>query len=386
MVIDTLRRDHVSCYGDRADTPHIDALADRGRRYTRVYSAYHQTTMSMAAFITGRTPSLESGDPKRPITFDGRTWCGMRRFADDEKDACIPAELETLAESLRDAGYATLGVTSNDLLYRPAGYDQGFDDWIEVGRGHTGDREKRMQPALARAGAAVNRSVAGALDRRRSDHFFLYVHYMDVHDHAVRGMSYAEGVREADAALGELLRLLRARKLLEGATVLVTSDHGERLGERHQIPGFGSHLGNPSYEYLLRLPLVVAPAPSEGDDSWLRGQEVFDLVRRIAGLRVASGVAELEPDEQFLSEIGWQTYRRGRWKSTFSRDSDEHALFDLATDPGETADVAAEHPGILEAHRRRIATLSQQLAAPDAPESRLTDEDRERLRALGYAE
>ena len=59
FVVDTLRRDHVSAYGARASTPNMDALAARGVRIDNAFAAYHQTTMSMAALFTGRTPALE---------------------------------------------------------------------------------------------------------------------------------------------------------------------------------------------------------------------------------------------------------------------------------------------------------------------------------------
>ena len=59
VVVDTLRRDALGCYGAPQPTPHIDALARRGQRFERALASYHQTSMSMAALFTGRTPSIE---------------------------------------------------------------------------------------------------------------------------------------------------------------------------------------------------------------------------------------------------------------------------------------------------------------------------------------
>ncbi len=134
IVIDTLRRDVVSAYGGDASTPHIDSLAQRGQLFTGAMASFHQTTMSMASLFTGRTPSIESADPSSTLSWNGDTWCGMARFADADRDAaCIPEAVPTLAERMREAGYWTIGVTSNQFLYEPGGFSRGFDDWVEVG-------------------------------------------------------------------------------------------------------------------------------------------------------------------------------------------------------------------------------------------------------------
>src|SRR6185295_18205944 len=103
VVIDTLRRDRVSAYGGRVPTPNIDAFAAHGTVYRHAVGAFHQTTMSMAALFTGRTPSLE-GTAGQAVPWTGRTWCGLSRFAAREgDDACVPASLPTLAEAMRGA-------------------------------------------------------------------------------------------------------------------------------------------------------------------------------------------------------------------------------------------------------------------------------------------
>ena len=79
--MDTLRKDHVSAYGTRVSTPNIDALAARGVRIDSAVSAFHQTTMSMGALFTGRTPALETGDARRSAKWTGGTWCGLSRFS-----------------------------------------------------------------------------------------------------------------------------------------------------------------------------------------------------------------------------------------------------------------------------------------------------------------
>jgi arylsulfatase A-like enzyme len=392
IVVDTLRSDHLGVYGAKAPTPNIDALAARGQHFTGVVSAFHQTSMSMAALFTGRTPSLESRDGG-VLSWNGHTWCGLVRLAKTPgQDPCIPPDVPTLAEALREAGYWTIGVASNQLLYEPSGFARGFDQWVQVD-----ERPPMVRPASwaelveasrQRTWTVVNRAVVAALNQRGSDHFFLYVHYVDVHDYQFHRTSYAEAVQSLDTGIGRLLESLEAASLLEGAVVVLTSDHGERLGEAHDVPGeqgpnSRGHYGNPSFQEVLRIPLVVAPARFERPDRFLRGQDVFGLLLEIAGVE-GEPAADARPDEHFLSELRYRTYRQGRWKSLVRRADGAHFLFDLETDPLEQREVGRQFPQVLAEHRARIDELSRSLAAGRVPERGLSETDRERLRLLGY--
>ena len=194
--------------------------------------------------------------------------------------------------------------------------------------------------------------------------------------------------------MGELLDLLRAENLLDGAVVVLTSDHGERHGEKHPVNGLRGHRGNPSFDYLVRVPLIVSPARFENSRPVVRSEDLYVMLLELAGL--ARGIDDprsvLDPNELFLTEIGWQTYRRGNWKTMQLRTRKRSHLFNLKRDPGETRDVARSYPQIARVHRRRMAELTRLLArrrlSPQSkgPESGLSEEDRERLRAVGYLE
>jgi arylsulfatase A-like enzyme len=389
IVVDTLRRDYLSSYGSENPTPNIDALAARGQLYTNSAASFHQTSMSMGTLFTGRTPSIEFNRIDRPLFWNSSTWCGLNRFAKKgDEDVCIPPSVPTLAESVRDAGYWTIGIASNQFLYEPSGFSRGFDDWVEVGK-----KPEKMGPlarfklpdaSKTRFFAHVNRAAVAAVDRRPDDRFFLYVHYMDVHDYGGRGAGrYAKAVTSVDWAIGDLLAELERRDLVDGAVVIATSDHGERLGERHAVRGKSGHTGNPSFQEVLEVPLIIAPAVDRDPAAFLRTQDLFSLIQEIAGAQ-SEASPELAADELFLTEKDYRTYLRGRWKSALRRDDGTHHLFDLASDPGEARDVAAAHPDVVEAHRRRIDELGEALSARRAVVERLSEEDRERLRALGY--
>jgi len=389
IVVDTLRRDALSCYGGSVPTPHIDALAKRGQRISHELASFHQTTMSMGALFTGKNPSLETGQDRATVGWNGRTWCGLSRFAQDAREkGCIPHAIATLGERMRQAGYTTLAVVTNPLLFRPAGFSRGFDRWIEL--------SDRTAPSIrTRSGMTVHRSspaskvhswVRKLLDTRKTDRFFLYLHYMDVHDYRLWHKPYAVMVAEIDEAIGNLVDLLQDRNLLDGTVVILTGDHGERLGETHWTRGRRGHRGNPSFEEVLEIPLIVWPARFPNPRASMRSQDLFDSLLRLAGLRLEPKPALLRKDELFLSEMHWQTYRQGRWKSFRNRKDGTFSLIDLENDPEERTDVASRFPAVVRKHTERVEQLVRALGAPSTPKQRLSPEDRQRLEALGYLE
>jgi arylsulfatase A-like enzyme len=388
IVADTLRRDFLSPYGSTVATPQVARLAERGQVFTNAVASFSQTTMSMSAMFTGRTPSIEVGGGRRTLPWTSRSWCGMARFANGRGESCIPAHLDTLAEDLRAAGYETLGVVSNRLLFRPLGYEQGFDTWEEVGKKkHWFEKTRKGERGRLRNGEHVNAAARRVLSRRKTDRFFLYVHYIDVHDYYARPdlQDYAAGVRYFDRALGSLLEHLETEGLLEDALVVFTADHGEHLGAPHPQPPAPRHHANPAYGSVLRIPLIVAP-PTRLDPSRLvRTQDMRALVRELAGLPVLPA-ADIGSDEVLLSEKFYRTYRRGRWKSSHLRGRDKVLLYDLENDPGETRDLAAERPEVVALHRERVRELTRQLGTSNALDSKLSADDAARLRALGYIE
>jgi arylsulfatase A-like enzyme len=388
IVVDTLRRDHVGAYGGATPTPHMDALAKDGMVFRNAVASFHSTPTSMGALFTGKTPSLESGHGRAPLAWNSRTWCGMARFASDRRDACLPRGLTTLAETLHALGYSPIGVTANPLLLRPAGFDAGFVGWyqIEADRRLAFGPESKPRFAASRAGDVVNAKVSIALDRRRSDRLFLYVHYLDVHDYHLARVTYAEAVARFDAFLGALLADLDARGLREGAAIVLTSDHGESLGESHFQPPRGRHAGNPSFETVLRVPLLVSGARLAWDeDALVRSEDVFRMLVALAGGEPA-GPADLRDDEHLVTERQYRTYRQGRWKSFWPRNGKSPRLVDLAGDPREQHDVAASHPDVVAAHRERLAELSRRLATGADMVEEVPPDQRRRLEALGYLE
>ena len=122
--------------------------------------------------------------------------------------------------------------------------------------------------------------------------------------------------------------------------------------------------------------------------SWtaLTQSYLHHLLRTLAGEPHETG-SQLRVSEQYLSERWFRTYFDGRWKSTVRRRDGRLFLFDLDADPGETVDVAQQHPELADTHQRRIDELARALAVETRRRDReLSDEERRTLEALGYLE
>jgi arylsulfatase A-like enzyme len=388
--VDTLRRDHLSSYGGDVKTPNVERLAQTGVVYENAYASFHLTTMSMGAIFSGRTPAISSGDPARSVAWNADNWCGLARFGASEGGVCFPTAMPLLGEVMRDRGYTTIGVTSNPLLFRPTGFSRGFDQWVEV-PALPGDAQLALlkqswkEAAARRSASEVSAAVAAAVARRKSDRFFLYVHYMDVHDWALVNVPYRDTVEAVDRGIGELLDHLEGEGLLDGAAVILTSDHGESLDEEHLLRTTPRHVGNPSFEPVLAVPLIVSGAELSHDGPLIRSEDLFRILQRLVG----SGPqpeSDLLPDEIFVTEMAYRTYRRGSWKSYSGRFDGSFHLVDLETDPGELRDVVAKNPVVAESHRKRVDALTARLAAPDAPLHEIDERQLDRLRSLGYVE
>jgi len=348
------------------------------------------TSMSMGAMWTGRTPALSSGDPDRVIAWNEENWCGMARFGPSQAGACFPEQVPRLGRAMRDLGYETIGVTANSMLFGAAGFSQGFDQWLEVPELGPAGKRKLLgktwkESSAARAAPAVVAAVEQALSRREGDRLFLYVHFMDVHDWAARGVSYRRTVEEVDRGIGALLELLDSNGLLEGSAIVFTSDHGESLDEPHLVPTTPRHIGNPSFEPVLAIPLIARGVDLSRAGPIVRTEDLFRILIRTAG-GVPPDASDLEPEELFVTEQAYRTYRRGRWKSYSGRYDGTFRLVDLEADPSELRDVAEQHPDIATLHRTRIRDLTAALAAPDAPLHEIDEAQIDRLRSLGYIE
>lgn len=408
IVIDTLAAEHVGSYGgDPRTTPRLDELASRSVRFRHAFAPAPWTQPSVASLFTSRMPSAH----------------GVLRLRDS-----LPETATTLAESLRERGFATAAVVSHDLIGARHGFLQGFEHRDESAIG--GPRESTSERATDAALAW--------LERRPQDRpFFLFAHYFDPHypylDHAdfdfthgfetrlTPGLGiwtlldqraslsphdiaylvalYREEIAATDRAIGRLLDGLAARGLSDKTLVIVTADHGEEF-MRHGWIGHTRTL----YDELLAVPLVVslpgrfgartvdtpvslldlAPtvleaagaSPLEGSSGrslmpLLLGRPATDdAVRELNQRRLwaeVSFVSGKEEKAHLLEKTAFKTALLAHpFKLVHDLLGDRWELYDRDTDPHELHDLAAAQP-------ERLAALRAELASWEA--ARTADAD-----------
>lgn len=276
IVIDTLRSDHMSCYGyEQKTTPNIDKLAQEGFLFERCYSTSSWTLPACVSLLTG----LYSD------THNVKQW-----------ESKIPNHLPFLPEILSDNGFYCVGVSSNPFLSKKQGFARGFDVFddssviasAEWSFPLTDSQYKSI--VLASTGATATRRAMELLNDRSEDRpFFLLVHYMDCHaDYVppspfdkkfdpnysgqitghVQSQRFDTNVRESDLKhiislydgeisytdkqVGQLLKYLEALELDKNTFVILTADHGEEFLEH----GNWFH-GHTLFEECVKVPLIL---------------------------------------------------------------------------------------------------------------------------------
>lgn len=370
VTLDTTRADRLGIYGHReARTPVLDHLGKTGWRFTRVTSPRPLTIPSHAALFTGRYPS------KLGIHGNG--------------DAALAAEAVTLAERLQAEGWHTAASVGAYVTTRVWGFDQGFDayfDDVPITSDDFWKAERRAEDVVADA-SAWWRATEGPR--------FLWVHLFDPHFPYAPpdGWIDPDDPRPYDAELayvddqiGRLLALVDP----ENTLIVVVGDHGEGLGDHGEI-GHGLFV----YEAMTRVPwLMTGPgveprvmtqpvslvdvAPTMLDLLGLPPLDDVDGTIRPAKATRPVATASWELQTRF----GIAPHRavvEGRWKLI---DLPRPELYDVAADPDEQTDRAAEEPAIVERLRAALANLA--LPPPTADGARVGDIAA--LEALGYVQ
>ena len=389
VTIDTLRADALGSYGGPAATPNLDRLAAGGARFEFAHAHAVVTLPSHASILTGVYP-FEHG-------------------IHDNSGYRLPPDRPTLASMLRGEGFATGAFVAAFPLDSQFGLDAGFDVYDDRFGHAEGPSDFQIAERPAEEVVAAARDWIEA----RAGRWFAWVHLFDPHavyrppspfDARYAGSPYHGEVAYTDYALGPLL----ASAAAGGARptfVVVTSDHGESLGEH----GEQTH-GLFAYEATLRVPLILAqvgPRASErpGDGMVvseparhvdilpsvldalalpappaLPGRSLLDPATDDAG----TGAEPLSYFEALSASLnrGWAPLRgvlAGRDKYI---DLPLSELYDLATDPAELQNLVAGRAG----RAGELAALLENLPASDPLDRRIaeTAEVTERLQSLGY--
>ncbi|MFQ5416749.1 MAG: sulfatase [Myxococcota bacterium] len=447
VVLDTLRADAVSAYGSvDGTTPHIDALAAEGLRYERAFAPAPWTLPSHATLFTGVEPEQHG------VGIAGRM--------------VLPEGPPTLAERLGAAGYETVGFSENPLVAAQFGMARGFDHF-EGELGVSMYRARGRPDSIFDVVLGVS-AWADQRDARRP--FLVFVNLFGVHDPyeieedhlflppgvgveraalvrtggpskgiaevagicdrlptreelAIVRALYLGGVAAADATLAAIQRALEKAAGDAPLVTIVTSDHGEHLGE-NRLLGHEFSLHNE----VLRVPLVVHGLPGVTPATISTPVGLGDIAPSIlawagietrATLPVAATAAGAGDRGRALvsvfSDAGWVPpeggsskhgevmIRRRRgcgpadrvfgdmasiidfpWKLIWYRNNSPQ-LFDLSWDRRERSNVAEHHPEIVTRLTNELAPLRAQMAQ-QGDASPLEPTASETLRALGYIE
>ena len=346
VSVDALRADHLGTYGyGRATTPNLDALGKTSAVFERAYCPTPHTSYSVTSMMTGKAmrPLLSLGLGK-----ESDTWATyLRRYGYKTAAFYPPAVFYIDAERFTDFDKSGLG-----FEYR----------WVEFTSAET--KVNEVETYLASAGP---------------EPLFMWVHLFEPHEPYVEHAEYPFGgesklpvdaydseVAYSDAAIGDLLKVVRAKR--PNVSIIVTADHGEEFDDHG-----GRYHGTTCYEEQVRVPLLVSgpgvlprrvktvvqtidllptvlsavgiPRPAR-----VRGRDLGEvLAHKAADVADDPGLAYAETDDQTM-------VARGDDRLVCARKIAACALYDVAKDPGERVDRAADKPGV--AHELRAITAS----------------------------
>ena len=376
VTLDTTRADGLPAYGFRGvTTPAIDRLAGEGTIFENAESVAPLTLTAHASIFTGLYP------PRH----------GVRDNLAPPLDAAHAA----MAEVLRADGFRTGAFVGSAVLRRDRGLARGFDVYDDgTPPGGRTPRRRSAREVVDAANAWIN-----SLGQER---FFLWVHLYDAHAPQTLpvefrreyGDRYEGAIAYMDAQIARLLGALQQARRLESTAIVLAADHGESLGDH----GEREH-GLFVYESVLRVPLIVrAPGVRPRRVADLASLvDVFPTVLDLLGHRARPGSdgrsllpamrgqrlpeRSVYAESMYAERFGWsplRTIRDGRFKFI---DAPRPELYDLATDPFEQRNLAAQRAPVAAAMR---AELENTAAGHTRPSGLAPPDVLRELAALGY--
>ena len=389
ITIDTLRADHVHCYGnDRVQTPSLDQLAKQGVRFTQAFTPSPITNSSHASILTGLLPSSH----------------GVSDFG-----VPLAASHLTLAETLKKRGYRTaafIGAVILDSKALAPGFDRGFEFYDNFpAQSETKSRWGRLE----RRGTEVVQHAETWLTAHPAGPHFVWVHLYDPHDPYEPPPPYSETYKDrlydgeiayADSALGHFLAYLKKQGWYEGSLIVVVGDHGEGLGEHHE----DTH-GIFLYDSTTHVPLLVKlPEQREAGrtvEAQVRTTDIMPSILEVLGVPAPASLdgESLGPflagtraalrtvigETEYPLRFGWAPLRSVRKEGLKFIEAPKPELYDLKADPGELRNNYVPWDGTVQKLRKVLAELSAKSPAPAktsvATVSAATIDE---LHALGY--
>jgi len=419
VVADALRPDHLGCYGSTAGlSPNIDRAAADSLVFNRAMSSAPWTKPSVGSLMTSLYPREH----------------GAYFFYD-----ILPPSVLTLAEAFRDKGYATIGIQKNGCLSPGYGFEQGFEAYVDTTRDSEADMLRILERRIKRAGRrpffayihymnthvpytsgeTIDSKFTPGSDTGIDIRILTRLGLSDGDKDRIRGF-YGKAVAAFDGHFGAILAMLRERGIEDDTVVVLTSDHGEELWDH----GDFEHC-HTLYNELLHVPLLVrAPSklPARRVSAWVQHLDLYPFLLGLAGIDGSEGIrgrdflpdlsAQAFPEnrEFFFEGLLYGPARtailRGDWKLIDNQGETSpkaltllgpmtpywpapnrppFELYDLGADPKELRNVAETHPDIVRDLKRRLDLFkSSGFGVPTASSRKLSKEEKDKLRSLGY--
>ena len=394
VTLDTQRSDVLGCYGQtRNVTPNLDRLAAEGTRFTRAYTVTPLTIPAHSSVFTGLYP------PRH----------GVR----DNGDYFLDEGAVTLAERLRDEGYATMASVGAEVTSHHWGFGQGFDAFHDdMG---LPDPKTKNRWRVERRGDEVIADASGWLTEHAAEKpWFSWVHLFDPHapyeapepwasEHP--GRRYMAEVAYTDSLVGQLVDQLETQGQLDNTWIFVVGDHGEGLGSH----GESMH-GVLLYDATTHIPFIIKPPIKTTQPGTLDAPvSLVDLTPSIlaaAGLPVPDGldgqnllpwlsdpqVVESQRDRRIYVESLY-AYRHYGWAQQRALVGPQYKYIDSTTPELYLRSNHDESDNLAQAEAQLLAEMKRELdervAAMELEEgaagpARLSAERQAQLEALGY--
>jgi arylsulfatase A-like enzyme/Flp pilus assembly protein TadD len=404
ITIDTLRFDHVGCYGYKTiKTPNIDGLAADGVRFDRAFAVVPVTLPSHSSMLTGTYPMLS----------------GMHDFSGNRLNPVQP----TLASVLKQSGYQTGAVIGAAVLDSRFGLNQGFDfyyDHFDFSRLDEANLDQMERPGNVVADVALD-----WLAKNSQTKFFLWMHLYDPHypynppepysrDYAAQ--PYDGEIAFADEQVGRLIRYLKDKGIYQNTVIVLCGDHGESLGEHgEKTHGFFIYNSTMHVPLIIRLPekrlpgkaaagVVTDPVSLVDLMPTMLGALGVDIPSQVQGRSLLPELrSPADRDdrtsreradrvlygETFMPRIhfNWSELRGSENTKYHFIDAPKPELYDLAQDPGELHNLFTDKTAVAAEMRAKLVGLIRDYSAGKemAEKTGLDPALMERLKSLGYA-
>ena len=391
VTIDTLRPDHLHCYGyEKIQTPNLDRLSARGVVFDNAVTQTPLTPPSHASIFTGQYPNVHHV----------RNTGGF----------ILPPSARPLARILQEQGWDTAAFVSSAVLKKSFGFSNGFGTYDDQMPRPKNKQEFREDPER-RARQTVDRAVQW-LTAQSGKPFFLWVHVYDPHipynppapfSEQYKSRPYDGEIAYTDQQLGRLFDAIGSKPGADKTIVAVLSDHGESLGEHGEYT-HGVFL----YDSTLRIAFMMAgPGVPAGVrvKQQVRSVDFLPTVLSVMGGKPPNDIQGTSLTPTFSNgkastdisyaetlfpklNMGWSELRGIRTNNWKYIRAPRPELYDLTQDPHETANIIQQHPEQVqkfEAQLKSIVALGGSAGPTEKVETSQVDErTMEQLKSLGY--